>query len=91
MTNSDLHKCDLDPIVCLNVQHLDPVSRDREAAVILGYVPGDVDLVRDAVLVRPGPGGELHCGLPGAERNPWQVGGQLYERVRDVRSSNSII
>ena len=74
-----LDEGDLNPVVGLDVQHLDPVAGDGEAAVILGYVPGDVDLVSDAVLVRAGPGGELNCGLAGAERNSWQAG-KLYER-----------
>ena len=70
MTEStNLNKGDFYPIVGLYVQHLDPVSRDREAAVILGYVPGDVDLVSHAVLVRSGPGGELDRWLARGQGN----------------------
>ena len=52
-----LDEGDLDPVVGLNVEHLDPVSSDREAAIILGDGPGDVDLVSHAVLIlRPASG-----------------------------------
>ena len=64
-----LDEGDLNPVVGLDVQHLDPVAGDGEAAVILGYVPGDVDLVSDAVLVRPSPGGELDCRLARSQGN----------------------
>ena len=73
-----LNKGDLNPVVGLDVQHLDPVASDGEAAVILGDVPGDVDLVSHAVLVRPSPGGQLDCGLPRGERNSWS--GKYNER-----------
>ena len=49
--STDLDKCDLYPVVGLDVKHLDPVSCDRKSAVIFGDAPRDVDLVSDAVLV----------------------------------------
>ena len=79
LISSNLNEGDLNPVICLDVQHLNPIAGDREPTVILGDAPGDVDLVSDAVLVRAGPGGELNCGLAGAERNSWQAG-KLYER-----------
>ena len=54
-----LDEGDLDPVVGLNVEHLDPVSSDREAAIILGYGPGDVDLVSHAVLILRPASGEM--------------------------------
>lgn len=52
-----LDEGDLDPVVGLDVEHLDPVSCDREAAIVFGDGPGDVDLVSHAVLIlRPASG-----------------------------------
>ena len=46
-----LNECDLYPVVCLNIQHLYPVSSDGEASIILGYGPGDVDFICHTVLI----------------------------------------
>ena len=62
----DLNEGDFQPVVCLDVQHVDLVARDWEASVILNCVvnfdlsfegdhlwhrPGDVDLICDTVLI----------------------------------------
>ena len=52
-----LDEGDLDPVVGLDVEHLNPVSSNREAAIVFGDGPGDVDLVCHAVLIlRPASG-----------------------------------
>ena len=51
LISSNLNEGDLNPVVGLDVQHLNPIAGDREPTVILGDSPGDVDLICDTVLV----------------------------------------
>ena len=66
MNVKNLNEGDFQPVVGLDVQHVDLVASDREAPIVLDEMsvveimvtkkdlrdgPGDVDFIRDAVLI----------------------------------------